>query len=62
MSQSHDNQVDNLVAQLNEIKIKMKNLETLRKEAVALNNKLKSLQEPLYTKLYEIKEQHEQVI
>ena len=62
MTKNHENQVDTLVVQLNEMKIKMKNLETLRKEAVELNNKLTSLQEPFYAKLYEIKEQHEQVL
>jgi hypothetical protein len=62
MRKNHENQVDTLVVQLNEMKIKMKNLETLRKEAVELNNKLTSLQEPFYAKLYEIKEQHEPVL
>jgi hypothetical protein len=56
MRKIHENQVDTLVAQLNELKIKIKNSETLRKEAVELNDKLASLQELFYAKLYEIKE------
>jgi hypothetical protein len=62
LSKNHENQVETLVFQLNEMKIKMKNLEALRKEAVELNKKLTSLQESFYAKLYEIKEQHEQVL
>jgi DNA repair exonuclease SbcCD ATPase subunit len=55
MRKNHENQVDTLVAQLNELKIKIKNSEILRKEAVELNKKLASLQELFYAKLYEIK-------
>jgi hypothetical protein len=63
LRKSHDNQVDNLVSQLNEMKIKMKNSETLREDIeIELNNKLASLQELFYAKLYEIKDQHEQVL
>jgi hypothetical protein len=62
MRENHEIQVDTLVSQLNEMNIKIKNLKILRKEEIKLNNKLSSLQESLYTKLYDIKEQHEKVL
>jgi len=62
MSKSHENQVDTLVSQLNGLKIKTKNSEILRKEEVDLNNKLASLQELFYLKLYEIKVKHEKLL
>jgi hypothetical protein len=39
LRKGHENQVDTLVSQLNEMKIKIENVETLRKEAMELNNK-----------------------
>jgi hypothetical protein len=61
MRRIHENQVDILVAQLNELKIKQKNSESMKKEVVELNNKLASLQELFYAKLNEIKGQHDQL-
>jgi hypothetical protein len=44
------------------MKIKIENSEILRKEAMELNTKLSSSQVLFYSKLYVIKDQHEQVL
>jgi hypothetical protein len=62
MRKTHENQVDTLVSQLNNLKIKLNNSKTFRKEAMEFNNKLVSMEELFYAKLYEIKELHEQVL
>jgi hypothetical protein len=44
------------------MRIRINNSKTLREEAIELNNKLALLQELFYAKLYETKDQHEQVL
>jgi hypothetical protein len=62
MSRNHEKQVNVLVAQLNEFKIKIDNSEILRKEAMELNIKLTSFHKLLYSKLYDVKQHHEHVL
>jgi hypothetical protein len=62
INKEYDKQIDNLTAQLEELKIKNENSEILRKEAMELNAKLSSSQVLFYSILYVIKEQHEQVL
>jgi hypothetical protein len=58
---NHENQVDIMVAQLNEMKIKQKNSKTMKKEAVEMK-KLVSLHELFYAKVNEIKGQCDQLL
>jgi hypothetical protein len=55
MSKNHENQVNVLVAQINELNIKQKSSELLKTKAMEISDKLASLKELFYTKLNEIK-------
>jgi hypothetical protein len=60
MSKNHEEQVNVLVAQINELKVKQNNSELMKTKAMDISEILASLQELFYTKLNEIKGQHDQ--
>jgi hypothetical protein len=62
MSKNHEEQVNVLVAQINELKVKKKNSELMKMEAVDISGRLNSLQKLFYTKLNEIKGDHDQLL
>jgi hypothetical protein len=57
-----EEKVNVLVAQINELKVKQKNSETMKTKAMDINERPTSLQELFYAKLNEIKGQHDQLL